>query len=825
MKVSIRWIKELLPDLKARPDAIAQRLTAAGLEVEGVENEADALDGVVAGEVRELDQHPNADRLRVAQVFDGEVTRTVVCGAPNVAAGQKIAFAPSGLTLPNGVTLERRKIRGVDSDGMICSEAELGLSDEADGILVLKPRTRPGKALVDVLDLKDVVLELGITPNRADALSHLGVARELAALYRLSMPRMSFRVRESAEPSAELARVDIKDRRCSRYVSRVLTGVKVGPSPGWLQRRLRTIGLRPISNVVDATNFVMMELGQPMHGFDLDRLRGHRIIVRSAKAGESIKLLDGSEHALTVEDMVIADREGPVALAGVMGGADSEVHGGTQRVLLEAAVFDARTVRASARRRGLHTDASHRFERGIDPLVAEHAVDRCAQLILEMAGGSAHKGRISVEKGTQAELPIVPIRPERASLLVGRPFDKKEIRESLTALGLKPVRRPPPAKRSSKAKTSARRSDIMSEAMYFQTPSWRVDLHREEDLIEEVARLGGYDELPAVMPPGPTEPWTTSVAFDPENRVREALVAEGFFEAVSLAFQGEEATEAFGLEPRRSVHLANPLGQGRGVMRMSLLPALLRAARYNQDQLPSVTDLRLFEIGRTFQWAVPRPAELPEQPRRVGLLMRGRRYPAGWFAYGQDELDPFDLKAAIESVLDVFAVADVTFKPTQQSWLHPRSATVIEASGQTIGFMGEAHPTLADRYEIEGPPVQLAELDIEVLGSLRGPRAAFSALPKHPPSQRDLSLFVDQDVAAADILAAIRGANAAVPLEDLSLFDVYEGEGVPEGKKSLAVKMTFRSPDRTLTDQDVEGAQTTIIEALENRFNAQIRTG
>ncbi len=821
MKASIRWIKELLPELRARPPQIAQRLTAAGLEVEGLDNEADALEGVVTAEVRELSPHPNADRLRVAQVFDGETTRNVVCGAPNVAQGQKVAFAPSGLTLPNGLTLERRQIRGVDSDGMICSEAELGLSDEADGILVLKPRTRPGKPLVDVLDLKDVVLELGITPNRADALCHLGLARELAALYRLSAPKLSIRVRESGEPASELAKVDIKDRRCPKYVSRVLTGVKVGPSPGWLQRRLRAIGLRPISNVVDATNVVMMELGQPMHGFDLDRLEGQRIIVRSARAGEKITLLDRSEHTLTPEDLVIADGKAPVALAGVMGGADSEVHDGTHRVLLEAAVFEPQTVRASARKRGLHTDASHRFERGIDPTVTEHAVDRCAQLILELAGGVVHKGRVGVDK-TSVEPPVVPIRPERASLLIGRPFDKKEIRDSLVALGLKPVRKPV-KKTASKKKAAPRRAEPAGEAMFFQTPPWRVDLHREEDLIEEVGRLAGYDDLPAVMPPGPTDPWTGPVPFDPEDQVRETLVGEGFLEAISLAFHGADAAEAFGLDLKLGVMLANPLGEERGYMRMSLLPALLRAAQHNQDQLPSMTDLRLFEVGRTFKWQGAQPGELPEQPRRVGLLMRGRRAPAAWFGAREGDLDAYDLKAVVQAVLRRFSVSEVTWNPADTPWLHPRSATMIGAGGEVLGYLGEAHPDLMDRYALEGPPVFVAELDIEVLASRRGPRAAFSPLPRHPPSQRDLSFFVDQGVQAADVLRAIRAAPSSVPLEELMLFDVYEGEGVPAGQKSLAVKMTFRAEERTLTDNDVDGAQAAIVDALRREFDAKIR--
>ena len=823
MKASIRWIKELVADLRARPDAIASRLTAAGIEVEGVENEADALAGVIAAEVRELAPHPDADRLRVAQVFDGEQTHTVVCGAPNVAQGQKIAFAPVGLTLPNGLTLEQRKIRGVESSGMICSEAELGLSDEADGILVLKPRTRPGKPLVDVLDLKDVVLELGITPNRADALSHLGLARELAALYRLPLPKLSVRVREAGEPAADLARVDIRDRRCPKYVGRVITGVKIGPSPGWLQRRLRSIGLRPISNVVDATNLVLMELGQPMHAFDLDRLEGQRIVVRSAKPDEQIKLLDQSDHTLSPDDLVIADAKCPVALAGVMGGANSEVHEATTRVLLEAAVFDPKSVRASARKRGLHTDASHRFERGIDPTITEHAMDRCAQLIQELAGGVVHKGRVSAEKGTLAEPAVVGIRPDRASLLVGRSFDKKEIRDALTALGLKPVKKP--IKKPARKKTTSKRTEPIGEALYFQTPSWRIDLHREEDLIEEVARVFGYDDLPALMPPGPSEPWTGPVPFDAEDQVRESLVAEGFLESISLAFHGEEVFDAFGLESRTGVVLANPLGEGRGYMRMSLLPALLKAARHNQDQLPSMTDLRLFEVGRTFHWQGPQPAELPEQPRRVGVLVRGRRRPAGWFGAEDDGVDAYDLKAVLEVVFRRFTVADVVYAPVERPWLHPRSATEVTANGDVVGHFGEAHPALMDHFGLEGTPVFLAELDIDALASRRGPHAAFRPLPRHPPSQRDLSFFVAQAVPAAEILGAIRSAPAEIPLEDVALFDVYEGQGVPEGQKSLAVKMTFRAEERTLTDQDVEGAQTVIIEALRSRFDAKIREG
>lgn len=807
MRVSYGWIKELLPELKSSVGQVEKKLTAAGIEVEGIEREADALEGIIVAEVRETEAHPHADKLTVCRVFDGEGEQTVVCGAPNVRPSIKVAFAPAGITLRSGLRLERRSIRGVESHGMLCSEAELDLGEDHDGIMEVSARLRPGRPLADALKLTDTVLELGVTPNRSDVLSHLGAARELAALFGLRLPRPKIRVKESPRPAQKRIRVVVEDtERCPKYLSRVITGVTVEPSPGWVRRRLGVLGVRTISNVVDATNLVLLELGQPLHAFDLARLEDRRIIVRCAQPGESIGLLDGSVKTLTDDDLVIADSVKPVALAGVMGGANSEVHADTVDILLEAAVFDPRSVRRTAKRHGMHTDASHRFERGVDFDRVEEAIDRCAQLIVEFAGGEVHNGRVGHTKRMRPP-PLVPIRVDRAESLVGRPFAKKEIRDALTALGLK-----------SSSKPEKRLPARYSKAQWFSVPSWRHDLSREEDLIEEVARLAGYDDLPPILPPRGGEVLTKPSAPDPEDMVREILVGSGFLEAISLAFGSPKHPEIMGLDRSRAVQLENPLGEETQFMRMSLLPALLEAARHNQDQLPSLTDLRLFEIGRTFAWG---KGTLPDEPRRGALLLRGRQSPVGW-ASEPTPVDFFDLKGVVEHLLEIFRIEGAMFAADDAPWLHPRTAARVEHDGVVLGRLGEAHPSLHEAFGLEGPPVWVAELEIDVLGAAAGPHRTFRPLPRLPPAQRDLSFFVQTTTSAATVLGAIRDTVDPGLSEEVRLFDVYEGPGVPEGHRSLAVALTFRAADRTLTDGEVDQRVEQIVAALEG-LGARLR--
>lgn len=825
MKASYDWLKELLPELKKSPEQIARRLTDAGIEVEEIFSQAAALEGVVVGEVRGLAPHPEADRLRIAKVFDGERERQVVCGAPNVAVGQKVAFAPVGTRLPNGLTLEGRAIRGVMSEGMICSEAELGVGEDQSGILVLPGRARPGKSIAPHVGRTDFIFELSPTPNRPDVLSHHGLARELAALFRLPAPKLGARVKERGEPASMHAKVEIRaGQRCPHYVARVIRGVKVGPSPEPVRRRLEALGLRSISNVVDATNLVLLELGHPLHAFDLSKLRGAKVIVRLAKAGERLRTLDGQERQLTEDDLVIADAEGPVALAGVMGGGDSEVDDGTVDILLESAMFDPRSVRRSAKRLGLHTEASHRFERGADPGMLAVAIDRVASLITETAGGEVRPGRIEVVK-REPPAPVVGIRPSRATRLLGRPVEKKEILESLTQLGLRRVSAPTDQERRPRGERPKKKLEPPKETLYFSVPSWRHDIEREVDLIEEVARLAGYDLIPTSMPPMPARLSARGLGLSPAELARRSLVGAGFYEAVSLAFSSRRHISAMGGDPAIAVEVANPLGEESAFLRTSMLPSLLRAALHNQEQVRR-TDLRLFEIGRTFEWR-DEAGELPFEAERVGLLLRGRRSPAGW-GTGPDPVDVFDLKGALERLLQAFGVHAVAVEPDESSWLHPASASRLLSPAESgparvcLGRFGELHPEVAEHFGLEGPALFVAELELDELGKLRGAERKFKPLIDRPPVLRDLAFFLDKAITADLVLQEAR-RSAGPLLETCELFDVYEGRGVPDGQRSLALRFSFRSGERTLTAAEVDEVEGRIKERLEQALGARLR--
>lgn len=825
MKVSYDWLKELLPELKKSPELIMRRLTDAGIEVEEVHSQAQALEGVIVGEVRDLTAHPQSDRLRIARVYDGAHERQVVCGAPNVAAGQKVAFAPVGTRLPNGLVLERRAIRGTESEGMICSEAELGLGVDQSGILVLPGRARAGKSIAPHVGRTDFILEVSPTPNRSDVLSHHGLVRELAALFGLPPPKTGLRVKERGDPASMHAKIDIRaGQRCPRYVARVIRGVKVGPSPESVRRRLESLGVRPISNVVDATNLVLHELGHPLHAFDLKKLEGAKVIVRLAKAGETITTLDEVERKLTEDDLVIADAEHPIALAGVMGGRDSEVDGSTVDILLESAMFDPRSIRRTAKRLGLHTEASHRFERGADPRILELAVDRAAMLITELAGGDVLPGRIEVIR-REHKAPIVSVRPSRATLLLGRPVTKKEIVKTLAALGLRSTKAPTDEERRPRGERPKKKPELPKETLHFSVPSWRHDIEREVDLIEEVARVAGFGLIPTLMPPMPARIRAVGIGLTPIESTRRALVGAGFYEAVSLAFSSRTQIEAMGGDPAAAVEVENPLGEESGYLRTSMLPSLLKAAVYNQEQARR-TDLRIFEIGRSFEWRDSR-SELPFEAERVGILLRGRRFPAGW-ASGSEITDVFDLKGALERLLHAFSVDEVTVELDDAPWLHPASASGLWAVGGgrrlCLARFGELHPDVAERFGLEGPSCFVAEVELEMLALARGPERRFRPESDRPPVLRDLAFFVDRSVPSDRVLRETR-QSAGPLLESCELFDVYEGRGVPEGQRSLALRLSFRAEDRTLTAAEIEAVEARIKAHLAKDVGARLRDG
>ncbi|MBI4817839.1 MAG: phenylalanine--tRNA ligase subunit beta [Deltaproteobacteria bacterium] len=811
MKVSVDWIRSLLVGKRPPAEEIADRLGKAGIEVEGLERQADALRGLIVGEVRSVAAHPNADALKVTEVFDGGSTSVVVCGAPNVAVGQRVALARPGVTLRGGIQIAVRSIRGVESHGMLCSAAELGIGSDGAGILVLSEDAEAGADLASTLGRTDVVLELSVGPNRPDLLSHYGIAREVAAIFGIAAKTLETNVTEAGGRVGESASIEVEDPAgCPRYLARVIRGVTVGPSPKWVVDRLEAVGLRSISNVVDATNLALLELGHPLHAFDLDKLGAQKIVVRRARSEESIETIDGKSRALDRADLVIADEARPVAIAGVMGGAGTEVAATTKDVLLECALFDAKSVRRTSKRHALHTEASHRFERGIDPGAITLAVDRCAALIQELAGGKVARGRIDV-KAKAPRKARVSIRPERASLVLGRTVTTKEIKESLGALGFEVVK-----SASSKA------------PLVFEPPSWRLDATLEEDLIEEVARISGFDSIPPIVPSGPTAVWNRAPLEDREGRVRTILAALGLFEHVSLAFVSPAQHAALGLTGQE-VELLNPLGEETSRMRMSMLPGLLRAVRHNQAVMS--TSLRLFELGRVFAWENGAPTDprgrLPVESHRLGIVLRGRRAP-DVLGYDAGNVDAFDVKGLLEGLFEAVGVdaAQVSWEPTSAPHLHPRSATLVKAAGAALGTFGELHPDVMSSpvFELEGPIPIVAELDVDMLFAAIGSRKVFRPIPRLPPVDRDLSFYVTAEASAARLLEIVR-SRAGEELEAVRVFDVYTGKGVPEGQKSLALSMRFRAAERTLTDQEVDSRLAAVMSALESEAGAEVRKG
>ena len=801
MKISVRWLRELCP-VTLSDDEIAQRLTLAGLEVEGRESRSIGP-GVVAARVVSRTKVAGSDHLSVCQVDDGAGAHQVVCGAQNYAAGDVVPMAQPGATLPNGMQIKKAKLRGVESNGMLCSERELGLSDDHAGLMILPPQTRIGAPLDELLGLPDTVFEINVTPNRPDALSHLGIARELSAL--TGVPLRLPQTAPAGEAKVPAHVHDEDPERCPRYLARVIEGVKVGPSPLPIQERLRACGVRPISNVVDATNLALLELGHPLHGFDLDKLAGEKIIVRRAAEGEPMTTLDGKERKLAADDLIIADAEKPVALAGVMGGQTSEVSDSTTRILLESAMFEAAGVRRTARRHGLHTEASHRFERGMDEKTAAIAADRCAELIAQLAGGRVLPGVID---RYPAPLPQtqVWVRPARVSALLGTDVSAREVEQRLSSLQLEPL-------------------DGNPERRLWGVPSWRRDLTREIDCIEEVARLRGYDTIPIEIPKAGVG---ETAAILPQARVksaaRAALAAAGCDEVLNYSFVPEG--DLLALDPEaKPLRVANPLTVEQGAMRTSLWPGLLRNLGHNLAR--GTRDLKIYELGRIYlPLPDPRHPDGPLawpawEPDHLALAMTGRRAPKGWTG-GGEAVDFYDLKGALEDLLEAMGISEVTFVPAQAASLHPVSAAELRVAGRRAGVLGQLHPTAAQHFEVP-PQTFLAELNWQALLDQATALHGFRGVPKFPAVARDLAFVVDAAVPAEKMLQEIRAADGKRLLEQVTLFDVYRGAPVPEGKKSVAFGLSLRAADRTLTDGEADALCAGIRDRLKSALGAEIR--
>ncbi|HWP35149.1 MAG TPA: phenylalanine--tRNA ligase subunit beta [Thermodesulfobacteriota bacterium] len=819
MRVSLSWLREFV-ELPLAPEELRRRLEAAGLEVEGVETVGPRLDRVITARIEAIRRHPGADRLSLCEVHDGQATRRIVCGATNIKPGDRVPLALEGAVLPSGVAIREVRIRGEVSQGMLCSAAELGLGEDGDGILILPPDAPLGVPVTAALGLEDTVFTLKVYPNRPDLLSMLGVAREVAAVtgQRLKAPALP-----ASQPGEAGIPVTIADPRdCARYVGRRLEGIAVGPSPAWLARRLTAAGLRPLNAVVDVTNYVMLELGQPLHAFDADRLAGPRIEVRRARPGERLTTLDGVERRLDPGILVIADAAGPVALAGIMGGEPTEVSASTRRVFLESASFDPVVVRRAAGRLGLRTEAAYRFERRVDPEGCLAALNRACQLLAELAIAEPRQREAALAGGSDV-YPAPPARrtialsvPKLNRLLgLAPPLDREAVAGYLERLAL-PVRRA-----------------ADPERLVVEPPSFRPDLERDVDLIEEVARLHGYDAVPysvprlrpAGTPPGPVAR-LAAVA-------RESLVAFGFSEAMSFAFIAPAELERLGLregDPRRApLVLRNPLSAEMSVMRTTLLPGLLAALVRNVSR--GIGRLRLFEIGKVF---LPRAGEpLPAEPTWLAALMAGPREPAGWLSR-PDPVDFYDASGVVEALgralgvpgLRVAPVAD----PGETPYLHPRLSARVEvgpegtAGGQgvAVGAVGALHPELLERLDVGALPVFVLELCLDALVPHAERRPRFRPLPRFPAVVRDLALVLDATRPAAEVLARVRAEREPL-LREVAVFDVYEGPQLPPGKRSLGLTFTYQADDRTLTDEEVNRIHGRLARRLAEALGAEIR--
>jgi len=806
MRISLSWLAAYVPLPPA--DEVARRLTAVGLEVEAVERVGASLDGVVAARIVSADRHPEADKLSICQVDGGAGPVQVVCGATNWKVGDVVPLATPGTRMPAGHRIDHAKLRGVDSHGMLCSARELGLSEEAAGLLLLPGDAVPGTPVARVLGIEDVVLEVNVTPNRPDALSHLGVAREVAAATGAAVVYPESGLKQKAPLASAALRVSIEaPDRCYRYAARVIEGVRIGPSPSWLAQRLEACGVRSISSVVDATNFVLLERGQPLHAFDLDKVAGAEIVVRAARPGEKMITLDGVERTLSPDDLVIADRDRACALAGVMGGGDSEISAGTTRVLLESAWFEPTSVRRTARRHGLHTEASHRFERGVDPEGVLASLDRCAALIAELSGGTVRRG--AVDANPHRRRPVDVVLPwARPGEVLGMPISRKEARTSLLALGFELQGTGP---RFGK----------------FRVPSWRLDVSREEDLIEEIIRLRGYDAIPETLPPiasdTPAPPRDAQVT----ERARLALEGAGFTEAVNFSFVAP--ADLAPLSPsggRTGIALQNPISADLAVMRSSILPSLLKGLAYNRRQ--RVEDVRLYELASIYE---PRATESGEaqgdapahEELRLAGVAGGRRHPVGW-STGGEPLDFHDLKGALEALLEALGIDWVRWVHGGASWLHPRSAATIEwrderGAFRALGVAGEVHPRVAAAFDLPRG-VFAFDLSFEELVRAAMLVHGHTEVPRFPAVLRDLAVVVLDEVDARAVLDVVRGERL---VEEVSLFDVYRGVPIPEGKKNLAMAIRYRALDRTLTDAEADVAHGRIVERLRGEVGAELR--
>jgi phenylalanyl-tRNA synthetase beta chain len=806
----MRWLREFV-DTGLPAKDLAHRLTMAGLEAEKVETIGDGWQNVFVGHVDTVERHPDADRLVLATVTAGEHHLTVVTGAPNIAAGQVVPLALAGARLIDGhsegqvfKTLKPGVIRGVRSEGMVCSEKELGLSDEHEGIMVLEADAAVGAPLADWLG--DTVIEFEITPNLVHAFSILGIAREAAAItaHDVTLPPL-YDLARAPQGAPDLVTIEADDL-CPRYAAVVFDGVTIGPSPAWLQRRLNAAGVRPINNIVDVTNYVMLEFGQPLHAFDADKLGGDRIVVRRARPGETLETIDHVVRPLSPDMLVIGDAEKAVAVAGVMGGVESETTDASTRILLEAANFDMKSVRRTARALKMRSDASARYERGVDPNQVSDAVARATQLILDLSPGAtvtAFADAYPHPRESQAlSVPFGEI--ER---LLGVRIPPQEVQAVLERLGFSPT--------------------VTDATIDVLVPTWRSDVTMAADIVEEVARIVGYETLPETLPTGETPPVRRDAMFLFQQKARRTLAGLGLWETISYVTIGAgdllKLSEAEVLTPGvhpipvdSAVRLRNPMQAERDLLRPTLLPSVVETAARNLKHERSV---RLFEIARVY---LPSDAELPGESATLALVLAGKRDELNRFADSTAELDFFDAKGSVEVLLERLGVRNASFRAISLPAFHPGRTAGVYLADTLVGVVGELRPDRALAFDIEASRVAIAEIDLEALMAAAKPIPSGITSPRFLPVEQDFAVVVNENVPASDVLAALR--SGAGPLASgFELFDVYRGPQLGEGRKSLAYRIAFTAPNRALTDAELGKVREKISKTLRQMVQGELR--
>jgi phenylalanyl-tRNA synthetase beta chain len=799
MKAPLKWLKDYV-DIEISNEELSDKLTLAGLEVSGIQVIGGSWDKVVVGKILEIQPHPNADRLRLATVDMGKGHQTVVCGAPNLVVGDNIAFAFAGAKLIDGHTgktgeLKPAKIRGVESSGMVCSEKELGLSGEHEGILVLPVDFEVGKPLRDYLG--DAIFDIDITPNRADCLSIMGIAREIAALTGkpFKMPDLSYP--ESDKPVGSYASVEIQaPDLCPRYCATIIEDITIGPSPRWMQDRLIACGARPINNMVDVTNYVMLEFGQPLHSFDYKQVRGNKIIVRRAAEGETMYTLDEQDRKFDSNILLIADAERPVAVAGVMGGLSSEIREYTTSILLESANFSQAAIHHGSQELKLASEASARFEKGLNPGLAIMAAKRATQLIVQLGGGKAAKGVIDVYPGNTGKKPV-PVNEHDVKRLLGIDLKLEAIKRCLDLLGL-PCR-------------------IDGKNVLVDGPWWRNDINCTADLVEEVARITGYDNIPETMlssslPTGESAP---IVLF--RQDLKSFLVSTGFQEIITYPLTSEEVMQKLSASPEvkpvQMLKIANPMSREleclRTSLRMGVLSVLSRSQRIREN------NIRLFEVAKVF---IPRAKDLPRENEILCGLVDTVTPEVYWQSKPQP-VDFYFVKGVVETLLARFGVK-ADYVPGNDATLSPAKCADIMVGSNKIGVIGEVHPVVLRNFDISDPAF-LFELDVDKLVTLASKPLVYKTVSKYPSITRDIAMLVDAAVTYQKIVDVVKGFSL---VSDMQLFDLYEGKQVPEGKKSMAFRLTYQSADHTLKDEEVDKVQQRILERLSKELGAVLRS-